>query len=132
MNPPEENTFILEEEIAPILPKEELPKFSIIPHLAVIGLILFGIFSTIVIPKTLSYLNLGHSTIPENIDVVTTASAIAPVRQIEIVSVDARAAFVWDLNTKEALYEMNADRSEERRVGKECGVMCRSRWSPYH
>ena len=24
------------------------------------------------------------------------------------------------------------DRSEERRVGKECGGMCRSRWSPYH
>ena len=24
------------------------------------------------------------------------------------------------------------DRSEERRVGKECPVLCRSRWSPYH
>ena len=24
------------------------------------------------------------------------------------------------------------DRSEERRVGKECMVQCRSRWSPYH
>ena len=23
-------------------------------------------------------------------------------------------------------------RSEERRVGKECPHMCRSRWSPYH
>src|SRR3546814_15852559 len=23
-------------------------------------------------------------------------------------------------------------RSEERRVGKECGGTCRSRWSPYH
>ena len=23
-------------------------------------------------------------------------------------------------------------RSEERRVGKECASMCRSRWSPYH
>src|SRR5213596_1592970 len=23
-------------------------------------------------------------------------------------------------------------RSEERRVGKECTVLCRSRWSPYH
>ena len=23
-------------------------------------------------------------------------------------------------------------RSEERRVGKECGDECRSRWSPYH
>src|SRR3546814_17690076 len=24
------------------------------------------------------------------------------------------------------------NRSEERRVGKECGSTCRSRWSPYH
>src|SRR5213075_3352624 len=23
-------------------------------------------------------------------------------------------------------------RSEERRVGKECALLCRSRWSPYH
>ena len=28
---------------------------------------------------------------------------------------------------------LSADsRSEERRVGKECASMCRSRWSPYH
>ena len=26
----------------------------------------------------------------------------------------------------------SAVRSEERRVGKECTVLCRSRWSPYH
>ena len=26
----------------------------------------------------------------------------------------------------------NANRSEERRVGKECIPPCRSRWSPYH
>ena len=25
-----------------------------------------------------------------------------------------------------------SDRSEERRVGKECSSPCRSRWSPYH
>ena len=25
-----------------------------------------------------------------------------------------------------------ATRSEERRVGKECHLTCRSRWSPYH
>ena len=25
-----------------------------------------------------------------------------------------------------------AERSEERRVGKECRTVCRSRWSPYH
>ncbi len=26
----------------------------------------------------------------------------------------------------------NENRSEERRVGKECDTGCRSRWSPYH
>ena len=26
----------------------------------------------------------------------------------------------------------NVARSEERRVGKECIAVCRSRWSPYH
>ena len=26
----------------------------------------------------------------------------------------------------------SVSRSEERRVGKECGYQCRSRWSPYH
>jgi hypothetical protein len=27
---------------------------------------------------------------------------------------------------------VNKHRSEERRVGKECDELCRSRWSPYH
>ena len=30
------------------------------------------------------------------------------------------------------LWLVNVGRSEERRVGKECASMCRSRWSPYH
>ena len=33
---------------------------------------------------------------------------------------------LWDSHHKEP------DRSEERRVGKECLRLCRSRWSPYH
>src|SRR3546814_20280654 len=28
--------------------------------------------------------------------------------------------------------DINAERSEARRVGKECVSTCRSRWSPYH
>ena len=31
-----------------------------------------------------------------------------------------------------AAQEHPAPRSEERRVGKECRALCRSRWSPYH
>ena len=34
----------------------------------------------------------------------------------------------FDLPLRDAL----AARSEERRVGKECSLTCRSRWSPYH
>ena len=33
---------------------------------------------------------------------------------------------------KEAATKNIFARSEERRVGKECASMCRSRWSPYH
>src|SRR3546814_11393659 len=29
-------------------------------------------------------------------------------------------------------FSITLDRSEERRVGKECVSTCRSRWSPYH
>ena len=42
-------------------------------------------------------------------------------------------------NVLEGLTKINMDgsivpllRSEERRVGKECSELCRSRWSPYH
>ena len=33
---------------------------------------------------------------------------------------------------REAMLLFNSVRSEERRVGKECSLPCRSRWSPYH
>ena len=34
-------------------------------------------------------------------------------------------------SNKERL-EAIAQMEEERRVGKECKILCRSRWSPYH
>src|SRR3546814_12585124 len=33
--------------------------------------------------------------------------------------------------TQTALWDLHSDRSEERRVGKECVSTCRSRWGPY-
>src|SRR3546814_19709193 len=41
-------------------------------------------------------------------------------------------ANITDLDTGEVLLTQNVERSEERRVGKECVRKCRSRWSPYH
>ena len=34
--------------------------------------------------------------------------------------------------TRKAVLISKPERSEERRVGKECATLCRSRWSPYH
>ena len=34
--------------------------------------------------------------------------------------------------TQETTIYIEGARSEERRVGKECLRLCRSRWSPYH
>ena len=47
------------------------------------------------------------------------------------------AVYKYLMSTKEhpsaeAIYKAIQTRSEERRVGKECASMCRSRWSPYH
>ena len=42
---------------------------------------------------------------------------------------DFMSAFSFEIAGKSARHmELSAERSEERRVGKEC----RSRWSPYH
>src|SRR3546814_1597119 len=40
--------------------------------------------------------------------------------------------FDFDDPKAEAELFVQANRSEERRVGKECVSTCRSRWSPYH
>src|SRR3546814_15360617 len=40
--------------------------------------------------------------------------------------------WVMVCTTAELGYSVNDERSEERRVGKECDSTCRSGWSPYH
>ena len=38
----------------------------------------------------------------------------------------------WSTPTQISAVDTGFARSEERRVGKECAILCRSRWSPYH
>src|SRR3546814_14781764 len=38
----------------------------------------------------------------------------------------------FSVKSKKGTYTLGINRSEERRVGKECVSTCRSRWSPYH
>ena len=47
-----------------------------------------------------------------------------PDRRVLLIDADLRASRLHQ--------SLGAPRSEERRVGKECRALCRSRWSPYH
>ena len=55
----------------------------------------------------------------------SAANAINILRAMAITTIFAIAATV-------TMAPDGFDRSEERRVGKECLRLCRSRWSPYH
>ena len=46
--------------------------------------------------------------------------------------IEPASFLMWDLPEFDAIIHLAGKRSEERRVGKECRIGCRSRWSPYH
>ena len=68
-------------------------------------------------------------------DLMDLADAVAFARGIAGMAIQFRleeleTEFVLPLEA--ALRRAGVVRSEERRVGKECVSLCRSRWSPYH
>jgi bifunctional non-homologous end joining protein LigD len=73
---------------------------------------------------------------------IVREAARTPVQYylFDLLRIDGREATALPLRDRRALLERLADgasdcvsvRSEERRVGKECRRLCRSRWSPYH
>ena len=66
---------------------------------------------------------------------VTPRGALADgLRRLADVDLPSYRSLLWRLLalTAASLVLTAAGRSEERRVGKECRPLCRSRWSPYH
>ena len=57
-------------------------------------------------------------------------SDVAAIYPITPSSVMAEATDEWATQGRKNIF--GQERSEERRVGKECTSWCRSRWSPYH
>ena len=67
--------------------------------------------------------------IANGLESVASGARIADIAQIMHGTTVATNALLEGKGAKVALI---TTRSEERRVGKECNVECRSRWSPYH
>src|SRR3546814_15835748 len=66
--------------------------------------------------------NLGAGAASLAVGILEAAPLLAIVRAVGIAIGPDEGAGIAHLEL----------RSEERRVGKECVSMCRSRWSPYH
>ena len=67
-------------------------------------------------------------------ELVTQLSTIGGEVQQNTVSIPNLSANEWGkqlFQQRQVIYS-ETERSEERRVGKECLRLCRSRWSPYH
>src|SRR3546814_16078224 len=73
-------------------------------------------------PGLLGALNGLLSLLPPGLPLPTSGVQLTLFSTLET---EAKAAYL-----QTTLYP--SDRSEERRVGKECVSTCRSRWSPYH
>jgi hypothetical protein len=59
--------------------------------------------------------------------------AVGPLADADFgVRVDGALALTRDVEMYQWVEKSESHRSEERRVGKECRRLCRSRWSPYH
>src|SRR3546814_2166931 len=63
----------------------------------------------------------------------TTRADYAPYRETGYKALDTLSS-LYGVNPNGRTIDPTAalERSEERRVGKECVSTCRSRWSPYH
>src|SRR3546814_10708069 len=55
-----------------------------------------------------------------------------PICSFDIDKVVAASPGIELKTAPEGYVKVHENRSEERRVGKECVRTCRSRWSPYH
>ncbi|USN87903.1 MAG: D-alanyl-D-alanine carboxypeptidase [Candidatus Nomurabacteria bacterium] len=105
----DEEKFVIETAPEPI---EEKPatRFPVVAQLSILLLILGGIFAGVIIPKTMTALN--HEEVPpiKNVATLTPPTQENKVLQkIDVVDIQAQAAFVWDVKEQRVLYQKNAD-----------------------
>ena len=88
----------------------------------------YGLFNN------LSYLNLSYNPLSGAIPDLT--KTLSTLKRLYLTSNNLSGTIPTSLSVnglEELFLNSNAlSRSEERRVGKECDIPCRSRWSPYH
>ena len=89
------------------------------------GLITYTYF--LIASHVLSKPDYGQITVLWSAVFITISTLYRPIEQLLSRHISERITRGEPINQP-----MRVERSEERRVGKECCLVCRSRWSPYH
>lgn len=107
----EEDKFIINYEEEPDTPTSETNKFPVKTQLLMVGLLLLGIFASVVVPKTLAILNIdsNQANLGSDTEVIEKKNNSLSLEKIENVDVRAKSAYVWDVVGQRALYQKNAD-----------------------
>lgn len=86
-------------------------RFPVKTQLLMVGLLLLGIFASVVVPKTLSILRIdsNQANLDSGVEVVEDNTNALSLQKIENVNVRAKSAYVWDVVGQRALYQKNAD-----------------------
>ena len=101
---------------------DRLPLFPLLARLSVPALAVLGLVCLVAQPPAAhAWGNSGHRLVNK------LAASTLPPSVPAFLSSDAAVNEIEYLGP-----EPDRWRSEERRVGKECWHVCRSRWSPYH
>jgi D-alanyl-D-alanine carboxypeptidase (penicillin-binding protein 5/6) len=93
----------------PYIIDEEAPptnRFPIVAQLAVLGLIMVGLFSAFLLPRDNAEIS---KTIPEAPSQPAQAPLSTVPQKIEDAAIKATAAYVWDVRGQRALYSKNED-----------------------
>ena len=69
---------------------------------------------------------------PENFDVIVMPNLYGDILSDVAAQIAGSVGLAGSANIGDKCAMFEGMRSEERRVGKECQSVCRSRWSPYH
>jgi len=105
-----DNSFITEEQSEHELSQEKRGGLSIWPHLLIVGFILFLVFSTLIIPKALSFLKMNDEPAKETPVILPRAEAVISLN-LDDTKLRAEAVHVLDVNSGATLYAKNANES---------------------
>lgn len=105
----DEQQFIIENSETSETKTVSVKRFWIVPHLLVLALIMIGLFSSLIVPKTVALLQPASPAL--NSDQTNPPLYPSPPlsNHLPAITLQASAALVLDVATGEVLYEKNAD-----------------------